>query len=536
MKHPQKIISSKLSPCFDNDIEKQQHATSANNLLARLRGSKSFTMALLAVVLVLLYADQSLIAPNLSAVAEEFGLSDEEKDKRLGGEISVAFFGLGAPASLIAGWLADSVDRRKLFVAVVLLGQVGAMATAFTTTYSQLYWTRAITGIAIGGVLPVLFSILGDLVDTGKRTEASGAFGIAVGMGLGLGQVVAGLSGRATSLGWRFPFLLLSLPCVVLSLVVYVATTDPPRGRCERGLKEHFRAGGDYTERLNLNTLRLLASCPTLVLAMTQGIFGCIPGGVLSVYLNDFLQKQRGLTIGQATTILCVLKTASMAGEILGSKLGQLAYNRRPELQPLLMGTAGLCGVVPFVMLIRYKGDTFAYYLFYTIVGGVLSSITSPNIKTILMNVSLPSTRGMAYGIFNVFDDLGKGLGPALVSMIVAKRGRELAFTLAMLAWIPGGFIKLSLMCTVRRDEIKVQAHLKSYARTNNGGRGSQSSLSLPMSAAAVENYNLVTDRPTIGINSRVAYGASGDEEEKEGLMTDHDDAAHLASFVESYG
>ena len=54
----------------------------------------------------------------------------------------------------------------------------------------QLYWTRAITGIAIGGVLPVLFSILGDLVDTGKRTEASGAFGIAVGMGLGLGQVI----------------------------------------------------------------------------------------------------------------------------------------------------------------------------------------------------------------------------------------------------------------------------------------------------------------------------------------------------------
>lgn len=45
------------------------------------------------------------------------------------------------------------------------------------------------TGIAIGGVLPVLFSMLSDLVDTGKRTEASGALGIAIGMGLGIGQV-----------------------------------------------------------------------------------------------------------------------------------------------------------------------------------------------------------------------------------------------------------------------------------------------------------------------------------------------------------
>ena len=44
-------------------------------------------------------------------------------------------------------------------------------------------------------------------------------------------QVIAGFTGRATSLGWRFPFLLVSAPCVVLSAVLYVATRDPPRGR-----------------------------------------------------------------------------------------------------------------------------------------------------------------------------------------------------------------------------------------------------------------------------------------------------------------
>ncbi|CAN0121241.1 unnamed protein product, partial [Hapterophycus canaliculatus] len=71
-------------------------------------------------------------------------------------------------------------------------------------------------------------------------------------------------------------------------------------------------------------------------------------------------------------------------------------------------------------------------------------------------NVTLPSTRGTAFGVFNLFDDLGKGLGPALVSVLVASRGREDAFTLATLAWLVCGAMLLAMTFTVHRDEQKV--------------------------------------------------------------------------------
>ena len=71
-------------------------------------------------------------------------------------------------------------------------------------------------------------------------------------------------------------------------------------------------------------------------------------------------------------------------------------------------------------------------------------------------NTTLPSTRGTAFGVFNLFDDLGKGLGPALVSLIVVRRGRENAFTLAFLAWFVCGTILLAMTCWVARDESKV--------------------------------------------------------------------------------
>ena len=39
------------------------------------------------------------MAPNLTAIAHEFGLSDAERDAKLGGEIAFAFFLLGAPVT-----------------------------------------------------------------------------------------------------------------------------------------------------------------------------------------------------------------------------------------------------------------------------------------------------------------------------------------------------------------------------------------------------------------------------------------------------
>eukprot|EP00904_Undaria_pinnatifida_P005243 jgi/Undpi1/1849/HiC_scaffold_12.g05236.m1 len=463
--HVRTSAAGSFAPLAIEDCEKQHQrpnlpsVSSPNGeflFLERLRSSRRFTLVLFTVVVVLLFSDQCLMSPNLSAIAAEFGFSDAEKDRKLGGDIAIAFFGFGAPASLFVGWLADFVDRRKLFVAIVLMGEMGALSTVFATTYSQLYWTRALTGIAIGGGVPLVFSIMGDLVGSSRRTEASGAISIAIGAGQGMGQLVAGFAGHGTSLGWRLPFLLVSLPCLLLTALVLVATRDPPRGRLEKGLQGHFEAGGEYTERPSFRGLRLLAGSPTVVMALIQGVPGCIPWSVMSVYMTDFLHKQRGMTVERATVVAVVFGVGTTVGQLGGAKVGQSLYNRRAALQPLFMGVTTIAGTIPSVMLIRYTGGVFAAYMMYAFAGGVLAAVTGPNIKAVLMNTTLPSTRGTAFGVFNLFDDLGKGLGPALVSLIVVRRGRENAFTLAFLAWFVCGTILLAMTCWVARDESKV--------------------------------------------------------------------------------
>lgn len=53
--------------------------------LARLRSSRTFTLSLFTVVVVLLFSDQNLMAPNLSAIAAEFGFDDKVKRCALSG-------------------------------------------------------------------------------------------------------------------------------------------------------------------------------------------------------------------------------------------------------------------------------------------------------------------------------------------------------------------------------------------------------------------------------------------------------------------
>lgn len=89
------------------------------------------------------------------------------------------------------------------------------------------------------------------------------------------------------------------------------------------------------------------------------------------------------------------------------------------------------------------------------------SAPTGPIIKATLTNVTLPNTRGRAFALFNIFDDLGKGLGPYFVSLLSVKFGGRLpAFNIGVFGWILCGLTNLTIFFTVVRDERMVQTTL----------------------------------------------------------------------------
>ena len=178
---------------------------------------------------------------NHERIAEEFGFDEDERDIKLGGMIALGFFFLGAPASYVIGWLADSVNRTPLFAATVFIGEIGCMMVYFVQTYQQLYMCRVLTGISIGGAMPIVFSVLGDLYPANQRSTVAAVVTTGSGMGMGIGQVIAGLLPD-----WRLPFLIVSIPGILCSFVI-LFFDDPPRGASEEAILQSFNGRNNHS-------------------------------------------------------------------------------------------------------------------------------------------------------------------------------------------------------------------------------------------------------------------------------------------------
>ena len=101
------------------------------------RAPRAFAM--LCAAMFFIYSDQNLMAPNLTAIGHFFGYSDDERDAKLGGQISVAFFLLGLPAALMIGVLCDVVERKRVLVWTLIIGQGPCLLTVFVTEFWQLF-------------------------------------------------------------------------------------------------------------------------------------------------------------------------------------------------------------------------------------------------------------------------------------------------------------------------------------------------------------------------------------------------------------
>ena len=160
-----------------------------------------------------------------------------------------------------------------------------------------------------------------------------------------------------------------------------------------------------------------------------------------------------------ATLIVMAVGAAAILGGFLGGLAGNRLYNIKAKYLPLLCGTSTLLGVIPMALLLNYPSQVGAANpsvtgpLILGFITGFMVSITGPNVRAMLLNVNTPETRGSIFSLFNLTDNLGKGVGPVVISMLIVHFGRLWAFNIANLFWLVCGAGLLVMMITFPRDE-----------------------------------------------------------------------------------
>ncbi|MCZ8344698.1 MAG: MFS transporter [Leptospira sp.] len=400
-----------------------------------------------------LFGDQNLIAPNMKNIAASLGITDQKEiDWKMGGLIPILFFILGGLVSLSMGYLSQKFSRKNLLIAAVLLGEIPCFLTAYAETYDQFLILRTLCGFGLGGIFPLLFSLIGDYFSTHSRAIATGYVSLAMGLGVGVGQLLGGILGGADPVnGWRDSFIFMSVPSFFFTAIYWIFCKEPKRGGAEG-----VQVSDELAHKISMKDFLVLFENKTNLGAFLQGLPGCIPWGVFFVFLADYYENTYLLSKEVSAGLITFAAVGIFIGTFFGGVVGQLLYNIKKSYQAILCMVTTLVGIIPALYLLYAQGivQNMGLFIGLNILTGIMISITGPNVRAVLINVNPPKSRSAIFSIYNLTDDLGKGLGPALSAIILGLTpDRALALSISILFWIPCGLAWFLILFNYEKDE-----------------------------------------------------------------------------------
>ncbi|HMM42189.1 MAG TPA: MFS transporter, partial [Thermomicrobiales bacterium] len=102
------------------------------------------------------------------------------------------------------GRLSDMYGRKPLFVISAALFVLGSALCGLAQSMEQLVAFRAIQGLGAGGIVPVTFTILGDLFSVEERAKMAGLFSAVWGASAVAGPTLGGLIVEVIDWRWIF--------------------------------------------------------------------------------------------------------------------------------------------------------------------------------------------------------------------------------------------------------------------------------------------------------------------------------------------
>ncbi len=183
----------------------------------------TYTVAVLAVVYALNYIDRQLIVILQEAIKQDLGFADWQLGLLSGFAFAVFYTSMGVPIARYA----DRANRRNIIALAIATWSLMTAACGAVGNFWQMFLARVGVGVGEAGCSPPAHSMISDLYPQQRRATAMSTYNLGVYLGVLVGFIVGGWLNEIV--GWRFTFLIVGLPGVVIALLVRFTVPEPPR-------------------------------------------------------------------------------------------------------------------------------------------------------------------------------------------------------------------------------------------------------------------------------------------------------------------
>ncbi|MHA1269476.1 MAG: MFS transporter [Candidatus Helarchaeota archaeon] len=341
--------------------------------------------------------------------------------------------------SFIWGYWGDKYPRKKLLLYGTILWALTNFMTYFSINYIMLLIFQSLTGIGLGCIASVGFSIIIDYVSPKKRGLALSLWGLSQGVGTVIGYLIAIIF--AVDFGWSFPFLVISIVTFGF-IIMYFFTTEPKRGATEDELQSLFAEGKVYEYKIKRSDLKIIITNRSNIWLIFQGIFAQIGWGAIAILPSIFGHKLSlyGFSIQDGQKVGGLIAALFQLGgifSILFGWLGDRLQRRTLRGRSIISAIGSFTGVPLFIMMLlipyNFTTSTFVNPISFVVdqlmsnplfliaficsfLAAMMMSADSPNFFALVGDVNLPEHRGTLFGLTNFTNGIGRSLGTIILS------------------------------------------------------------------------------------------------------------------------
>lgn len=393
--------------------------------------------------------DQTIVSTALKTIAGDFQAFDEIP------WVVTSYMLFATASTPLYGKISDLLGRRPVFLFSIGVFLIGSILAGLSQDMTQLIIFRGIQGLGAGGLMPLAFTIISDIVPARERGKYQGYFGAVFGLSSVIGPLLGGWF--TDSLDWRWCFWI-NIPVGIIAIYLVVKHFNIPHVKREVKI-DYFGAAllviavstlllalefgntDGWTSPLILTYFAIAAVSTTIFLwwetrvdepilpltifknsvVSTTSAVGFIVGfGMFGaiIYVSQYLQIIQGLSATEAGLAIIPMVAGIMSASIIS---GQLISKLGKYKAFIVAGTIILVAAM-FLMGTVGRNTSMWVFSLYMFVLGTGLGLCMQNLVLAGQNGARPDQLGVVTSSQTFIRQLGGTIGIAIFGSILNGR------------------------------------------------------------------------------------------------------------------